>query len=423
MTAGTTVAGLPDVSTPEGVAEVYRDLHAHPELSFQETRTAQVGAEALRGLGFEVTEGVGGTGVVGVLDLGGDGPTVLLRADMDGLPVEERTGLSYASTARTTDRFGRDVSVMHACGHDVHVSCLLGASARLASQREELGGRLLVVFQPAEELGSGARAMVDDGLFERFGRPDVVLGQHVTPLPAGLIVIHPGLAMAASDSLTITLHGRGGHGSQPQATVDPVVMASSLVMRLQTIVSRETAAVDTAVVTVGMIHAGTSNNIIPDEAELRLNVRTVDPAVRERTLAAIRRMAAAEGAAHAAPTPPTVDHTDYFPALLNDPEAVRTVSGVLGAVVGPERVVDIGTMTGSEDVGVLAQAAGCPCAFWFLGGADPQPFEGATQLAALMEVVRGIPGNHSPAYAPVLEPTLSTGVAALTAAARAWLAR
>lgn len=408
-----------ELFSADELRDVYTDLHAHPELSFQETRTAAAVAQHLRRLGFQVTEDIGGTGVVGVLECG-DGPCVLLRADMDGLPVEESTGLAYASRERAVDRRGEDVPVMHACGHDVHVTCLLGACARLSADRDQLSGRVLAVFQPAEELGAGARAMVDDGLFDRFGRPDVVLGQHVAPLPAGVIGIHAGLAMANSDSLTVTLVGRGGHGSQPQATVDPIVLAAATVMRLQTIVSRETAATEAAVVTVGMIHAGTNNNIIPETAELRLIVRTTDGAVRDRTLAAIRRIVAAEAAASGADAP-VVDHTDFFPALLNDDAAVDTVRRAFEGRLGDCTVVDIGTMTGSEDVGVFAEEAGAPCAFWFLGGADPDLFRGALTLTEILDVVRGLPVNHSANYAPTTDPTLEVGVQALVTAARAWL--
>lgn len=404
--------------TDADLAAVYRDLHAHPELSFQEERTAQIVADRLRGWGYEVSTGVGGTGVVGVLD-NGPGPTVLLRADMDALPLAEKTGLDYASTARAVDRFGSDVPVMHACGHDVHVTCLLGAASILAAERDGYSGRVMLVFQPAEELGSGAKAMVEDGLFDRVGRPDVVLGQHVAPLPAGMIAIHGGMALAASDCLTITMHGRGGHGSRPESTIDPIVMAAATVMRLQTIVSRETAGTETAVVTVGMIRAGTNNNIIPDEAELLLNVRTYDPNVRDRTLAAIARIAQAEATASGAPEA-TVEHTDYFPPLMNDDDAVERVRAAFQSWLGIESVVDPGTMTGSEDVGILAEAAGVPCAFWFLGGADPGLFAHATGLAQVMEALREVPSNHSPFYAPVIEPTLRFGVDALITALRTW---
>src|SRR6185437_1174437 len=287
------VADGPDL---EALATLYRDLHAHPELSFAEHRTAGIVAERLRALGYEVTAGVGGTGVVGVLSHG-TGPTVLLRADMDGLPVLEQTGLPYASTARATDSTGADVPVMHACGHDVHVTCLLGAAAELAAARGTWQGTLLLVFQPAEEQGNGAQAMIDDGLYTRFPVPSIVLGQHVSPVAAGVLGVHGGPAMAGADALRVVLHGKGGHGSRPETTVDPILMAAAIVLRLQGIVSREIAARDSAVLTVGALHAGTAVNIIPDSAELLLSLRHFDDKVRAQVLAAVERIVRAESAA------------------------------------------------------------------------------------------------------------------------------
>jgi amidohydrolase len=399
------------------LADLYRDLHAHPELSFQETRTAAIAAERLRAAGFDTTEGVGGTGVVGVLR-NGPGPTALLRADMDALPVLEDTGLEYASTARGVDRDGHDVPIAHACGHDVHVSCLVGATAELAAARDTWSGTLLAVFQPAEELATGARAMIDDGLYDRFGRPDVVLGQHVAPLPAGMLALRAGPAFAGTDSMRITLHGSGGHGSRPETTVDPIVMAAATVMRLQTVVSREIAGTDTAVLTIGTLRAGTKENIIPDRAELGLNIRSYDPAVRERILAAIERITRAEAAASDAPAEPDFELIDSFPVLVNDEAAVARTRPVLGEVAP---VVDPGLVTGSEDVGLFATEAGVPCVYWILGGADPAAFADATSREELLAGVAAQPSNHSPFYAPVVEPTLSVGVAALVAAARHWL--
>jgi len=406
--------------TDDELAEIYQDLHQNPELSFQEFRTARIVAEKLTAWGYEVTTGIGGTGVVGVLE-NGSGPTALLRADMDGLPVLEATGLDYASTARGTDPDGDDVPVMHACGHDVHVVCLLGAAAALAADRTRYSGRLMVLFQPAEELGSGARAMIDDGLFDRFGKPDVVLGQHVAPFAAGFIGLREGPAMAAADSLSVTLHGRGAHGSRPEASVDPIVMAASTIMKLQTIVSRETAGTETAVVTVGSIHSGTKDNVIPDDAVLKLNIRTFDPKVRDRTLAAIDRIVQAESVGSGAPRPADVEHVLYFPPLINDSDGVVLIRDAFQSWLGAGRVLDPGVVTGSEDVGQLAEAAGAPCVFWFLGGADPAPFAHARNQHELMEVMREIPSNHSPQYAPVITPTLAVGVEALLVAVRTWL--
>lgn len=399
------------------LAALYQDIHAHPELAFAEHRTAALVADRLRDLGYQTTTGVGRTGVVGVLSRG-DGPTVLLRADMDALPVLEQTGLPYASTARDDN----GVPLMHACGHDMHVACLLGAAAALAAGSPSWSGTLLLVFQPAEETGEGARAMIDDGLFDRFGVPHIVLGQHVSPVPAGLLGLHAGPAFAAVDALRVVLHGRGAHGSRPETSVDPVVMAAATVLRLQSIVSRELAAADSAVVTVGALHAGTIGNVIPDQAELLLSVRTFDETVRVKTLAAIERIVRAEAAASAAPADPEITTTAAFPAVVNDPQACARLTEAFNKGVGPGLVLDPGPAAASEDVGLLATAAGAPLGYWLLGGADPAHFANVTSLEDARAVVDGLPSNHSPLYAPVIEPTLRTGVTALACAARAWLA-
>ena len=284
---------------------LYKDIHSHPELSLQEKRTAGLAAERLKAAGFEVTEGVGGTGVVGLLK-NGDGPTVMLRADMDALPVKEATGLPYASTVTATDADGNETPVMHACGHDMHVTWLAGASALLAGAKDAWHGTLMAVFQPAEEVAAGAQAMIDDGLFERFPKPDVILGQHVMPMSAGIIASQSGVITSAGDSFQIRMFGRGAHGSMPQASIDPVVMAASTVLRLQTIVSREVAPSDAAVVTVGALQAGTKENVIPDEAVIKLNVRTFDENVRKHVLDAIKRIVNAESEASGAPKPPEI---------------------------------------------------------------------------------------------------------------------
>ena len=410
----------PNTGRAAHLADLYRDLHQHPELSFAETRTAAIVADRLRGIGFETTEQVGRTGVVGVLR-NGRGPTVLLRADMDALPMAEQTGLSYASAASGVDAAGNEVPVAHSCGHDVHVACLLGAAQRLAEQTSSWHGTVLAVFQPAEEVGRGAQAMIDDGLYDRFGRPDVVLGQHVAPFPSGFLAVRSGPFFAAADALRVVLYGSGGHGSRPETTVDPVVMAAATVLRLQTIVSRETAGTDAAVVTVGALRAGTKENIIPDEAELLISVRSFDPQVRQRTLAAIERIVRAEANASAAQRDPEIELFDSFPALVNDPAAVERTRPALEALVGTGRIVDPGRVTASEDVGRLASAADVPCVFWLLGGSDPAQFAGASSAEQIAARMVELPSNHSPLYAPVIDPTLSTGVSALVAAAQVWL--
>lgn len=389
---------------------VYEDLHRHPELSFQEHRTAGIAAQWLRECGFDVTEGIGGTGVVGVL-LRGDGPTVWLRADMDALPVAEATELPYRSEVE---------GVSHACGHDVHVTCLMGATAELTAA-DTWQGTVVAVFQPAEETARGAQAMVDDRLLDRVPAPDVVLGQHVAPLPAGTIGLTPGPMWAATDSLRVTLFGRGGHGSRPDTTVDPIVMAAATIMRLQTIVAREVASTDTAVVTVGAVQAGSKHNIIPDTATLLVNVRTYDSAVRERVLASIERIVVAEAQAAGAPRQPEITYEESSPTLVNDVAACARTRPALEAIVGAAGVFDPGPLPSSEDVQILSTAAGAPIVFWLLGGADPAAFTGATTREQLAVAVASVPSNHSPRYHPVPEPTLQLGVAALVQAARAWL--
>lgn len=402
---------------------LYIDLHRHPELSFQETRTAGVIATTLTELGIPFEEGIGKTGVVAVLKSasaseGAAGPTVWLRADMDALPVPEQTGLDYASTARGTDPAGNDVPVMHACGHDMHVTALLGALERLLATRDEWNGTVVAVFQPAEEHGAGSKAMIADGVLDRFPTPDIVLGQHVTPLPAGVIGVRPGTQMAASDGLTVTLFGRGGHGSRPQSTIDPVVMAAATVMRLQTIVSREVDPRDVAVVTVGSIHAGLKNNIIPAEATLELSLRYPDDHARERVLEKVERIVRAEADASGAEQPPAIvtDHT--LPPTINDDDATARLVAAFERSFGDGSVIDPGMFTGSEDVSWFARESGAPLVFWFWGGVDPALYAKA-QAAGTLE--HDIPTNHSPFFAPVIHPTLDRGVDALVVAAREFL--
>ncbi|MFK4759510.1 amidohydrolase [Microbacterium sp. ZW T5_45] len=396
---------------------LYIDLHQHPELSFQETRTAAIAAGHLRDLGLEVREGVGVTGVVGILR-NGDGPVVWVRADMDALPVEEQTGLAYASTATGIDPAGTKVPVMHACGHDMHVTAMIGAVEKLVSERAEWAGTLVVLIQPAEEYGAGARAMLDDGLLDLAPKPDVVLGQHVTPLPAGIIGVRSGTQMAASDGLTVTLHGRGGHGSRPHATIDPVVMAAATVMRLQTIASREIDPQGVAVVTVGSIHAGLKNNIIPAEAKLELSLRYPDDETREKVLASVERIVRAEATASGAEREPEIRTDHRLPPTVNDAEATARVTSALQRVLGETSVIDPGMFTGSEDVSWFARDAGAPLVFWFFGGADPVRF---AEAAAAGRQAEDIPTNHSPYYAPEIHPTLEVGVTAMSAAAREFL--
>jgi hippurate hydrolase len=395
----------------------YKDLHQHPELSHQEQRTAGRVAGQLQQYGCTVQAGIGGTGVVGILS-NGDGPTVLLRADMDALPVKEDTGADYASTETARDADGDEVPVAHACGHDIHVACLLGMTKLMADQPGQWDGTLLTLFQPAEETGDGAQGMVDDGLLTRIPAPDVALAQHVLAGVAGTVGTHSGPFLSAADSIKITVYGRGGHGSMPQNTVDPVVLAASIVLRLQTIVSREIAPSETAVLTIGSSQAGTKSNVIPDRAVLQLNLRSYSPQTRQRMMAAIQRIVRAECQAAGSPRDPDFETLDSYPLTDNDPNTTSRVAAAFGAHFG-DRAVEWDQQTASEDFSDIPRSAGIPYTFWAIGGTDPQTYRAAEKAGRVQD---DIPGNHSPHFLPVLQPTLRTGTEALTVAALAWLA-
>ena len=373
---------------------LYKDLHAHPELPFAEHRTAGIAAERLAAAGFTVTTGLGGTGVAGVLR-NGEGPAALLRADMDALPLREETGLAYASDVVATDARGERTHVMHACGHDMHVTWLCGAVASLAACRGDWQGTVMAVFQPAEEIGAGARAMLDDGLFDRVGVPDVVLGQHVFPREAGTVLYRAGAMLGAAESWDVTLYGRGGHGSQPERTVDPVVMAASAVLRLQTLVAREIAPADRGVVTVSRLRAGHAENVIPDTATITLNFRAFDPEVQRRLTEGARRIIDAEAAASGASHPPSYQTLSSFPVTVNDAGLTARLAGVLA------NTAEMDPVMGSEDFGLFGTAAGVPSVFWGIGGSSDDA-----------------PANHSPMFAPRIETTLPAGVQALVSATR-----
>jgi hippurate hydrolase len=401
---------LPDLES------LYKDVHSHPELSMQEKRTADQAAQRLRASGYHVTTGLGRTGVVGILK-NGDGPTVMFRADMDALPVREATGLPYASDATATDSEGKNVPVMHACGHDMHVTWLIGAAALFAQHRDLWRGTLVALFQPAEETGEGARAMIDDGLFDRVPKPDVILGQHVMVGSSGVISYRSGIITSAGDSLQIRMFGRGAHGSMPQASIDPVVMAASTVLRLQTIVSREIAPTDAVVLTVGSLQAGTKENVIPDEAIIKLNVRTFDDNVRTRVLAAIERIVNAEAEASRAPRKPEITPLDRYAFVKNDLEATKRVSDAFRGYFPAERVQETQPTTASEDFGSFGTGWHVPSVFWFVGGNDPDEYAKAKMTGRIAD----IPTNHNPRFAPVIHPTLAAGVEALVVASQAWL--
>jgi amidohydrolase len=398
--------------------DFYRDLHAHPELSHQETRTAAKVADRLRAAQCEVHAGVGGTGVVAIVR-NGEGPAVLLRADMDALPVREATGLPYASRVTATGPEGTEVPVMHACGHDVHVTCLLGAVELLAGATADWQGTLVAVFQPAEEVGDGARGMVEDGLARLVGPVDVAMGQHVLAFPAGQVATRRGPVLAAADSMRITVYGRGAHGSMPQASIDPVVLAAMIVVRLQTVISRETHPGEPAVLTVGSVQAGTKSNVIPDHATILLNVRTYNDGTRSAILDAIERIVTAECTASRSPRPPELELFDRFPITDNDPEVTERVAAAFAGHFGDD-AGQLPLQTASEDFSDLPRALGAPYSYWGIGGADRSLYEQARATGRLSE---DVPVNHSAHFAPVLQPTLDTGTAALTVAALAWLGR
>jgi amidohydrolase len=411
-----TVLPAPSEEMLADLGGIYRNIHAHPELSMQERRTSGLAAEWLRQQGYEVTPGVGGTGVVGLLR-NGDGATVLLRADMDALPLKENTGLAYASDKAGTDRFGQATAIAHACGHDMHIVWLMGATRILAENRGAWHGTVMAVFQPGEETAQGARAMIEDGMVKRFPKPDVTLGQHVMPLAAGQIGYRAGTILSAGDSWEISLFGRGAHGSMPQKSIDPVVMAAATVMRLQTVVSREVAMTDGAVVTVGTLRAGMNENVIPDHALLRLNVRTFKDQVRERVLAAIKRIVEAEATASGAPKPPEFSVLSEYPLTRNDAAATQKVATAFKRQFGDKRVQEIEPATASEDFGLFGAAWNVPVVFWVIGGIDQEVWDKAEKAGKLDE----IPANHSPEFAPVIDPTLRTGIEAMLAAAGGWL--
>lgn len=382
--------------------DLYRHLHANPELSMQEHRTAALIQAELERAGLE-TFVCGGTGVVGVLR-NGEGPVVAFRADTDGLPIREDTGVPYASTATGTLDDGTEVPVMHGCGHDTHAATLLTAAKVLAGSTDRWSGTVVLILQPGEETAAGARAMVEDGLWDRAPKPEVVYGQHVMPGLAGTIQYASGHTMTQADSWKVTLLGRQSHGSQPQDSIDPIVLGAHIITRIQTIVSREIDPRRAAVVTVGSFHGGLKENIIPADAEFTLNIRTFDDAVRAKVLSALRRIIRAEAEASNAPEP-LIEELYTFPKNYNDPQATSDVVEALRRELGEGSVNEIEPLMGSEDFGLLAESIGVPSVFWFFGGHTEET------LAA-----DPVPMNHSPFFAPAMEPTLSTGVQAALAA-------
>jgi len=384
---------------------LYLDLHQHPELSSHETRTAAELAGKLRELGYEVTEHIGGNGIVAIMK-NGAGPTVMLRSEMDALPVEEKTGLAYASKVRAKDDNGRDVPVMHACGHDVHMASLWGTAAIMARNKDSWHGTLMLIGQPAEETITGADKMVKDGLFTRFPKPDIGLAMHDTNnLPFGKVGITPGYAKANADSVRITVYGKGGHGAQPHTTVDPVLIAARIAVTLQSIVAREIKPGDAAVITIGYIQAGTKNNIIPDDAQMGLTVRSFKPDLRQHLLAAIERVAKGEAIAAGAEKMPLVERYESTSAVYNDPVLTQHLASTLEGVLGKGTVITEDPIMTSEDYSVYVEQ-GVPSFYFTLGVADPQ------KLSEAQAAGRQLPSNHSPLFAPVPDPSIKVGITA-----------
>jgi amidohydrolase len=393
---------------------IYKDIHQNPELSMVEFRTAKIAADYLARYQFEVSTGVGVTGVVGILK-NGDGPVVMLRGDMDALPVTEDTGLPYASTKTARDEEGNEVGVSHVCGHDLHVTWLMGAARLFSEHRDLWKGTLMAVFQPGEEVGRGAQSMIDDGMVDRFPKPDIILGQHVMVGEAGTVRHRSGAILSAGNSLKVRLFGRGSHGSQPQTSIDPVVMAAATTMRLQTIISREVAPIENAVLTVGSLQAGTKENIIPEEATLKLNIRTFNEDVKEHILSAVKRICCAECAASNAPRDPEFTELVSYPLTVNDVLATAKVAAAFDAQFG-NKSFETKPASASEDFSIFGRNWKVPYVFWFVGGTDPVVY----QEAKKNNQVHAIPSNHSPKFAPVIHPTLKTGLQAMMTAAAAW---
>src|SRR5580693_2808333 len=390
---------------------LYLDLHQNPELSSHETRTAAKLVSQLRALGYDVTEHVGGTGIVAILK-NGSGPTIMLRTELDALPVEEKTGLPYASKVHMKDDAGRDVPVMHACGHDLHMAAILGTAEIMAHSMNTWHGTLMLVGQPAEEGFGGAKVMINDGLFTRFPKPDVAVALHVgNTFPAGIVGVTPGVYNTNADSIRITIYGKGGHGASPNTTIDPIVIAARTILSLQSIVSREVKPGEMAIVTVGYIRAGTKNNIIPDRADLGITVRTNKDNVRKQVLAAITRITKAEAAAGAAPREPLVDHYEGTDLVYNNPALAERLRAPLEAVLGKDNVVTAPPITASEDFSYFL-AQGVPGFFFSLGGADPEKLAQAKAAGTML------PSNHSPLFAPDVDPALHAAIGAEVAVLR-----
>jgi amidohydrolase len=408
------------------LVELYRDLHRNPELSMQEHRTASIVAQHLRDSGYEVTERIGKTGVVGLLR-NGEGPVVMLRGDMDALPIEEQTGVDYASEVFETTTDGNKVPVMHACGHDIHVACLIATAELLANKSEVWRGTAFICAQPAEETGEGAEAMLKDGLFKRFPRPDLCLGQHVLPLAAGMVGHNAGVILSASVNVDVRLFGKGGHGSAPEVSIDPVIMASSLIMNLQTIRSRELAGNVPAVITIGFVNAGVKHNVIPDEAHIGINIRTQSTNVQEQIINSICRKAEAVATAFSAPKMPEITTSAAFPLISNTEPIDQRIRDVHTGLLGAKQVIEIPTLMYSEDFSQYGLPGNhhysgepIPYCIWIFGCHSQKRYNAAPGNT-FMAKMSYLPSNHQSNFAPDPKPTLRVGVYALASAALAYL--
>lgn len=391
--------------------ELYLDLHQHPELSSHEVQTAAKLAAELRKLGYDVTENVGGTGIVAVMK-NGAGPTIMLRTELDALPVEEKTGLAYASKATAKDDAGHEVPVMHACGHDAHMASLIGTAAIMAQSKSTWHGTLILIGQPAEETISGAKRMVADGLMTRFPKPDAAIALHTSNgLPAGKVGVVAGIFDSNADSLRITIFGKGGHGSAPQTTIDPIVLGAKIVLSLQTVVAREIKPGEAAVITVGYFQAGLKNNIIPDEARLGLTIRSYKPEIRKQLLAAVDRIVKGEAEAAGVKRLPEIEHYESTNAVVNDPALTKRLTAVLDTALGKSNVEAIAPIMGSEDFSEFI-AQGVPALYFELGAANPEVYAKAKAAGEIL------PSNHSSLYAPDAPPALRTGITAEVALLR-----
>lgn len=395
---------------------IYKDIHQHPELGTQEQRTSAIAANHLREAGYTVHERIGGFGLVGILE-NGAGPTILLRADMDALPIFEQTGLEYASRAETVDTDGEKKPTMHACGHDMHVTSMMATATLLAQAVSRWKGTLMVLFQPDEEHGAGARAMLTDGLYTKIPKPEVVLGQHIKPFKTGNLCIRAGVFMAAADTLKVTVFGKGAHGARPQDSIDPIVLAASMIVRLQTVVAREIAPTDVASVTCASIHGGKAPNVIPYEVEFLLNIRSFDAAVRTKVISCIKRIVKGEAVASGAEREPTIESVGNFPLTINDEATVQQLDHAFKSFFGDEKVSEAPLVTGSEDFSLLASSIGVPSAFWNFGciGADQWDAYELSKDPTLIQ------HPHQNNFAPVINPTLKTAIDAMSLAALTFL--